>query len=50
MNETAKKDVKVVDESTHAKKVGGKLVKLTHGIDTCVRKEHTFPEFARGEE
>ncbi len=37
-------------EETHAEKVGENLVKLTHGVDTCVRKEHRMPSHLRGEE
>lgn len=37
-------------EKIHVEYVGEEMVKLTRGIDTCVKKVHKFPQHLRGEE
>lgn len=47
---TTKSDVKEILEKIHVEYLGDGTVKLTHGINTCVRKVHKFPQHLRGEE
>lgn len=36
-------------EHIHVEYLGDGTVKLTHGLDTCVKKLHKFPEYLRHE-
>lgn len=40
--------VKEILEQVHVEYLDEDTVKLTHGIDTCTRKVHKFPQHCRG--
>jgi len=49
-NKKEENKVKEILESVRVEYLDDSTVKLTHGIDSCVRKVHKFPQHLRGQE